>query len=374
MRIGLDVSKAAPPRDGIGNFTYELLRGLMPRFGDGGDELLLYAPTASRASEPEALLEALGPLPRKIRWRGVMPCPEDSLDLYHSTAWHVPAGLKANAGPRCPLLFTCYDLTFFSHPDCHTWGNKVHCAAGLLTADLHEAHFLAISQDAKQQLQQALGVAAHRIDVIYPAAASHFVPLDKATVRQRLADRLQLHGGFLLAVGTVEPRKNLLRLLEAYGRLDASLRQPYPLLLAGGAGWQDASELDRVLARPELSNVRRLGRVDDEMLLDLYNGATAFAYPSLAEGFGLPVVEAMACGTAVLTSSVSATAEVAGDAALLVDPDDVGAMADGLNRLLQDDALRRRLVEAGLRRAAEFSWQTAAKETQTLYHRLDRRR
>lgn len=368
MRIGLDIGKAVPPRDGIGNFTYELLQGLLPLFRDGDDELLLYAPTASRSHEPGGLLEKLGPLARGITWQGTVPRPEDGLDLYHSTAWHVPAGL------RCPLLFTCYDLTFVTHPDCHTWGNKVHCAAGLLTADLQEAHFLAISEDAKQELQNVLGVEAERIDVVYPAPAGRFAPLDRERVQKRLTERLGLEGGFLLAVGTIEPRKNLLRLLEAYGRLDEALRQRYPLLLAGGAGWQDAAELDRVLARPTLSGVRRLGRVEDDVLLDLYNGAAVFAYPSLAEGFGLPIVEAMACGTAVLTSAVSATAEVAGDAALLVDPQDTDAIADGLGRLLADDTLRRRLAEAGRRRAADFSWQKAAKQTQTLYHRVGRRR
>lgn len=361
-RIGFDVSKAAAPRDGIGNFTFELLRALLAGSESGAEEWILFSPL--QASDGEALKAELGPAAEGLPWHDRAPRPQDRLDLFHSTSWIYPAAV------HCPVLFTCYDLTFLSHPQCHTFDNKVHCTRGLLQAHLAGAHFLAISQATAEALHQRLEVPKARIEVVYPAPAERFRPGDLDGAKQRLHERFSLDGDYLLAVGTVEPRKNLLRLLEAYGSLDEATRRSLPLVLAGGAGWHDAASLDDALARPELATVRRLGRVDDEWLVDLYRGATAFLYPSLAEGFGLPVVEAMACGTAVLTADVSATAEVAAGAALTVDPLDSVAIAAGIRHLLGDNDARGALQAAGTRRAGDFSWHKSAESTRNLYDRL----
>lgn len=362
MRIGFDISKATPPKDGIGHFVHELLRGLVPLFAAGDHELWLYSPL--QVVDADQVSRQLGTLPGHVTLRQGPPRAEDGLDLYHSNVWLYPASVG------CPVLFTCYDLTFLTHPECHTFENKVHCATGTLQAHLAGAHFLSISQQTADQLHEHLEVSAKRMDVIYPAASEHFRKLDTDAVAKRLNERLGVDGEYFLAVGTIEPRKNLLRLLNAYGDLPNELRQRAPLILAGASGWHDETTLQEVLDRPELSTVRRLGRVSDEDLVDLYNGATVFVYPSLAEGFGLPVVEAMACGTAVLTSAVSATAEIAGDAALLVDPLDTGAITQGMATLLEDIERRRNLEAAGKLRAQDFSWQGAAEATRNLYHRL----
>ncbi len=367
MRIGYDISKALPPRDGIGNFTFELLRALLPILPHD-TELLLYSPL--QAIDGEGLIASLEALPGQLSWRGRTPQLCDRLDLFHSTSWCFPQLV------RCPVLFTCYDLTFITHPQCHTLDNKLHCSRGLLEAIVGGAQVLAISEHTADDLRRLFELPLDRLEVIYPAAAAHFRRLDTAAVHHRLARDFDLRGGYLLAVGTVEPRKNLLRLLQAYGALPEAARQRAPLVLAGGAGWQEEGPLEDLLRRPELAGVRRLGRVDDGALVDLYNGATAFLYPSLAEGFGLPLLEAMACGAPVLTSlsspspRLNATAEVAGDAALLVDPLDVGAITAGLERLLHDDALRQRLRQAGEARLKHFSWQKSARAAGNLYHRL----
>ena len=164
-------------------------------------------------------------------------------------------------------------------------------------------------------------------------------------------------------MGTLEPRKNVARLIEAYGALDPALRAAAPLVLVGDGGWKRAAVLGG--AWPDF--VKRLGVVEEEDLVALYNAASVVAYPSLVEGFGLPVVEAMACGTPVLTSNTSSLAEVGGDAALCVDPFDVGAIRDGLAALLSDPSLSRRYRDAGLVRSARFSWRRAAHQVAEIY-------
>jgi alpha-1,3-rhamnosyl/mannosyltransferase len=166
-------------------------------------------------------------------------------------------------------------------------------------------------------------------------------------------------------VATLEPRKNLRRLLAAYSGLPAGLRERHPLVMAGGKGWlldeENLAGLDAAM---------RLGHVATDDLVALYSAATVFAYPSLAEGFGLPVVEAMACGAPVLTSNVSSLPEVAGDAARLVDPQDADAIRDTLRNLLEDPEARSDLRRRGFERAATFSWERTARETLELYRKL----
>jgi glycosyltransferase involved in cell wall biosynthesis len=166
----------------------------------------------------------------------------------------------------------------------------------------------------------------------------------------------------VLAVGTLEPRKNLERLIEAWAAVDPTLRADHVLALVGPCGWDDAPILEAARA----SGARLLGRVSEDELRALYAGCAAFAYPSLYEGFGLPVLEAMAAGAAVITSTTSSLPEVAGDAALLVDPQDTVAITTALARVLADGELRTELRARGPERAAQFSWDRTARETLAL--------
>ncbi len=173
----------------------------------------------------------------------------------------------------------------------------------------------------------------------------------------------------MLAVGTLEPRKNLGRLLDAYARLDADLRQAHPLVIAGGGGWKNEALLARCA---EIGTAYRLEPDGDADLSLLYSAAAVFVYPSLAEGFGLPVIEAMACGAPVITSNVSSMPEVAGDAAWLIDPLDTEDLRDALDELLAHPDHRQRLRALGRQRAATFSWAETARRTLALYRRLVR--
>jgi glycosyltransferase involved in cell wall biosynthesis len=210
---------------------------------------------------------------------------------------------------------------------------------------------------------------ATRADLVrhFPALAdrSAVIPLGveprfARAVPGAVPERYGVPRPYVLAVGTREPRKNLPRLVRAFAGLPADLRERYSLAIAGKPGWGDAETERLASAQP---GVVLTGYVEDDDLPALYAGAEAFAFPSLAEGFGLPVIEAMAAGTPVLTSNCSSLAEVAGDAARLVDPGDERAVRAGLEELLEDVSLRDRLAHAGRERAAGFTWRRTARET-----------
>ncbi len=365
MRIGFDASKALNPRDGIGRYARELLRALLEL--DAGVELELFG--LPDAAGEAAAREQLWGLPATSGWR-TLP---GTIDVFHSTAWSVPPGFGG------PLVFTCHDLTFLTLPACHTLDNKVHCLTGLLRANLAGAHFLAVSRATAASLDQQVGIGAERVDVIHHGISLDIQPLARREARRRLRERWQIEGAPVLAVGTLEPRKNLVRLIDAYAGLDEELRQAHPLIIAGAGGWKNETLLARCAEigndrlRASGATVHRLDPEGDEDLALLYSAAAVFAYPSLAEGFGLPVVEAMACGAPVITSNTSSLPEVAGDAAWLIDPLDTGDIRDALEELLGNPDHRRRLRALGRKRAASFSWAETARRTLDLYRRLAER-
>lgn len=349
MRIALDVSKAAD-LDGIGTFSRELTRELARASVDGrAKDLEWRLVTFPEAVERGPIARALGELPGSFSWLDTWR--PDDVDLLLATSWRVPA-------VPARMAFVVYDTTFLSHPDCHTLANRLHCLEGTLRAVLHQASLIAISRATANAVGDHFGV--RDVAVVHPGYGSVFEPrADAATRVLPTLDGSAELAGYVLSVGSLEPRKNVARLLDAHERLDLATRRRYPLVVTGGPGWHNAS-LDARLDAQHGDTVHRLGAVDEDRLVDLYSAATVFAYPSLAEGFGLPVVEAMACGAPVVTSDRTSLPEVAGDAARLVDPDDVDALYAALERLLGDPGERQRLSRAGLERCRRFTWTAAA--------------
>ena len=277
------------------------------------------------------------------------------LDIVHATSAAVPP-----TGGR-PLVATVHDLAFRHYPDAYpAAGRRYHDRAARIVA-AEAAQVIAVSQATADDLTELYGVEPGRISVV-PLGVEPPGAADQAAAARLLAD-LGVRGPFLLVVGTLEPRKNLPRLLAAFGEVTDELPDHF-LVVAGPVGWGPT-------LRPTWDSVRvkLAGPVDDPVLQALYRSAAGLAYPSLYEGFGLPVVEAMAHGLPVLTSDRSSLPEVAGDAAVLVDPLDRGAIAKGLVRLVTDSALRRRLADAGPRRAARFTWPATAAGTWAAYRK-----
>jgi len=355
MRIGIDVIKALAPRDGIGNYTFHLLRALMAL--DREHEYRLYG--LSGPLDAAALDRELPERPENFRAVAGRYPRRGDVDVFHCTTLIFPVTFRG------PVVFTSHDLTFLSHPDHHALINKLQATTATLHALLAGATFACVSRATADELHARLAVPEECLAVIHHGADPRFHPLPREETRERLRVRFALDGGYVLSVGTLEPRKNQRRLVAAHGGLPVDVRRRYPLVLAGAEGWKLEEAVGEL---PD--HVRLLGRVSDDELVDLYNGATLFAYPSLAEGFGLPVLEAMACGAPVVTSNVSSLPEVAGDAARLVDPLAVEALGAALGELLGDEAERRRLAERGRARAAGFTWSDAARKTLDLYVRV----
>ncbi len=351
LRVGIEVGKAAGIADGIGRYARCLLRALMEL--EDGPELLLFDLSDDRLWDPE--------LPEVLTGAG--PDRKGALDVFHSTGPALPP-----PGPT-PLVATVHDLTVLTHAEHHTIANRTRAVAGLVEAVARGALFVAVSDHTRRELVELVAVPPERVVVVHEAPDPRFRPAAGGEAAAAVATRPGLEGPYVLAVGSLEPRKNLVGLLDALLLLDRTPAEQLTLAVVGPGGWRNRAIRERLSAVEGRLRIVELGYVSNDELVDLYRRATVFAYPSLSEGFGLPVLEAMACGTPVVTSSRGSLPEVAGEAAELVDPDDPTAIAAAIARVLGDDGWRRELVRRGLANAARFSWQRTARETAAVYER-----
>ena len=277
-----------------------------------------------------------------------------------------------------PAVINIQDLAFLKFPDTallteesKRYYGQVHDAAKSAQA------IIALSKSAREDIIELLGADPRKVVVIPAAAAGEFRPPDDLPQAQEEAARLfdlpgPAEGGYILFVGTIEPRKNLVTLLEAYRQmLDRGSVSPAPaLVVAGREGWLFEQVYERIEKLGLTDRVKRIGGIPGERLVKLYQGARLFALPSLYEGFGLPALEALACGTPVLASSGGSLPEVVGGAGILLDPVDAQAWTAALERVLADNEEEKRLRAAGPEQAARFSWHRAALETWSLYKKM----
>lgn len=378
MRIGIDVSLVPGQASGGGQYASQLSRALAAI--DHVNSYVLYPvfyyivhpdfpladlPTAANMRVahrwlPATLVQFLWRQDRSERFKELLL---GNVDVVHSTTFCAPRFALG----RKRLVVTIYDLSFVTYPEFHLPANVEHCLRGTKLAIERADALIAISESTRRELIEEMGAPPERI-VVTPLASGRGLQRVSDPARlDAVRRRYELPERFVLFLGALEPRKNVLRLLEACAALSPTLRREFPLVVAGAQGWLNDSVHEQVQKLGLGESVRFAGYIEPADLAALYSLATVFAYPSLWEGFGLPVLEAMACGTPVLTSSVSSLPEVAGDAAVLVPPTDVHAIAEGLNRLLEDDALRVDLARRGPRRAAQFSWERCARETLAIY-------
>ncbi len=273
-----------------------------------------------------------------------------------------------------PLVITVCDLSCFDHPETHPKERVALFQRDLPKAIERADHIIVISHATGAALQRWFNVDASRITNTYLAADPRFKPRSVARLTPDLASLGLTPGGYILSVGTLEPRKNLSALFAAYAGLPDALRQRYPLAVAGMSGWNTEGLMQSAQALLARGELRLLGYVPDALIPPLYAGAAAFCYPSRYEGFGLPALEAMASGVPVLTSNTTSLPEVVGDAGLMVDPDDVDGLRERLRQLLEDRAFADSLGQLGLVRAQTFSWERCAQETFAVYQKVMQQR
>ncbi|ROR03142.1 glycosyltransferase family 4 protein [Desulfosoma caldarium] len=282
-----------------------------------------------------------------------------SYDLYHATSF-VPAAVT-----DIPQVFSLYDLSLICYPQTHpterVWFFRYWSRRRLDYA----THILTISQYMREEICRLLGWPEEKVTAVPLAPARHFSPRPLEAVAL-VRKRLGLPKEYLLFVGSLEPRKNIGLAVQALTRC----RHDIPLVLVGWTAWGDKRWLAEAQLHRRRPRLIALGYTDDETLACLYSGATALVYPSLYEGFGLPILEAMACGCPVICSNTSSMPEVAGEAAHLIDPLDPQDLASAIDQVLDASDYRQHLIRAGLKRAAGFSWERTARQTRSVFQAI----
>jgi glycosyltransferase involved in cell wall biosynthesis len=372
MRITLNAQKLsfsqAYHSGGISRYIYELLRNL--RRLEVSHHFTAFAPDATEdpelaSTERFRLITAGASAERpvqRILWEQlILPCRlAGHSDLHHGLAFALPAGWPGRS------VVTIFDLSFLRYPKMLNRGNRIYLSLSTRLAARRANRILTISEHCRREVINLLQVPAARVAVTHCAADRRFKPLPTAEIdafrrQKRLPDR------FILYLGTLEPRKNVSALVRAYARLRDARPDTPPLVLAGARGWL-FEDIFRTIERLGLERQVLLpGFVPSDEQPLWYNAAAVFAYPSLYEGFGLPPLEAMACGTPVVVANATALPEVVGQAGVLVDPANDAALADALDSILTDDDLAASLRQAGLAQAARFSWDRLARETLAVY-------
>jgi glycosyltransferase involved in cell wall biosynthesis len=375
--VGYDVSCLADqPLTGVGYHTLHLVRALLAL--EDGPAVRLFASSAKAAP---ALLGELGAAADGFTF---VRCPTRlKLNLWLRLGW---PGIERFTGPvdiahgtfhltpasRCARrVVTVHDLACLRLPDAHTAESRAQHERLLRHAVDHADALIAVSQNTREDLIALLGAAPERVHVVPNGVClAEFMGSFPSEVLAAAKEKFGMGGRYLLHLGTLEPRKNLVRLIEAYAAVRATAPDCPQLVLAGAKGWL-YDEVFETIARLGLGGaVVHTGHVTREEVVALLRGAEGLAYPSLYEGFGLPVLEAMAAGTPVLTSNTSSLPEVVGDCGLLVDPEDVAALAAGLDRLVTDRAHVEALAVRGRERAAQFTWGASARALDQVYRTL----
>lgn len=372
------------PRTGIGQYVQHLARGLAEQ---GHGVRYFYGTHWSCAQESEQ------PSSAPVRARGGLVGVARRLARKHAPGLARFAPLleqaRFNAGihghrrpqiyhepnfipPRCPCpsVVTVHDVSWVRYPEYHPTARLAFLRAHFPAALARTDRVIVVSEFVRQELLACYAVDPGKIRVVHNGVSAAFTPLGAEHTRAVLDKHGLVHERYLAVVGTLEPRKNLTTVLAAHAQLPYAMQRAYPLVLAGVEGWLTEALHGCLRVPVQQGTVRLLGYVPDAEVPKLIAGACALLYPSVYEGFGLPPLEAMACGVPVIASQAAAVKEVVGAAGLLNDAFDVNAFAQSMQRVIEDASLRRQLSESGCERARHFSWQRAVHETLAVYRDL----
>lgn len=370
--IGIDYTAAVHQLAGIGRYTRELVQALAqvsPDYtyrlfvADVGRVRLPPLPADNFSWRTTRLTERwLARLWFRLRLPLAINLWTGPLALYHATDFFLPP-----LAQRTKSIVTVHDLSFVRHPESVMPGMTRHLNTWVPRSVQRADHVIAVSKATRQDLIELYNTPAPKITVLHHGVSARFAPVANNAALANVRHKYKLgQAPFILSLGTIQPRKNYLQLIRAVAQLEKEIA----LVIVGGWGWDTGPIFAEVENLGLAKRVHFPGYVDDADLPALYSAATLFVYPSLYEGFGLPALEAMACGTPVVAANRSALPEVVGDAGLLVDPQDVSAIAGAIEGLLGDAACRAQLSAAGLARAAQFTWPGMARQLLTLYQKI----
>ena len=377
MVIGIDVTAALTQGGGIGRYTRELVTALAEvdpvnryRFFSARPPATL--PVPNPLPQAENVLHRPAPLDERwlyrLWYRMRLPLPVQwvtgQLDLFHSPDFVLPP-----VNGRIPTLLTVHDLSFIHYP--HVFPERLVTYLNQVVpwSIGRASHILADSAATRNDLLNIWQVPPEKVTVLYSGVHERFQPVEDVGKITAVRQKYHLDSWpYLLSVGTLQPRKNYQMLIRAFAPLVNKV--PHHLVISGGKGWLYDDMLAEVARQGLQERVHFIGFVDDADLPTLYSEATLFAFPSLYEGFGLPLLEAMGCGTAVLTANSSSLPEVAGDAAQQLPPQDQVAWTEAMHTLLTDANLRAALALAGHQQAARFSWKASARQLLKIYEQL----
>jgi len=386
MRIGIDYTAAARQRAGIGRYTRELITTLLAL--ESPHQYTLFAAIGGldtgcwkleterlRASSTQYPASSIKHRASSIKFR-TLPISDDWL----ARLWHrarLPIPVETITGPldvfyspdfvlpptrrSTRTLLTVHDLSFLRYPETFVPKLRRYLERAVPHSIARADLVLADSAHTRSDLTSLFGVPPDKVQVLYGGVHPRFQPQPEPGEAERIRARYSLgEQPYVLSVGTIQPRKNYVRLIQAFTRLQTCRLADLRLVIAGGRGWLHQDIFTEAEKHGDRAHI--LGFVNEADLPALYRNAALFAFPSLYEGFGFPVLEAMACGVPVVCSDASSLPEVAGDAALLVNPLDTGALAEAMARALEDADLRQEMIARGLARAARFTWERAARQ------------
>jgi glycosyltransferase involved in cell wall biosynthesis len=376
VRVAIDYTAAVNQSAGIGRFVRSLV-GALADLDSTTQYLLLYAapneaavprfPTAKNFSSRQVRLSQRY---LDIAWHRLkLPLPVNLLtgpvDVFHSPDFVLPPVRHSRS------LLTVHDLAFLLRPECADESLREYLEKAVPHSVRRADFVVADSENTRNDVICLLGIPPERVAVVPGGVEPTFTPVDDPARLDRLRDRLGVGDApFILSVGVIEPRKNLRMLFNAYRIMRDRKVLPHRLVVVGRRGWLWEDTVEQAENSPYRDDIVFVGFVPEEDLPAMYSAADVFAFPSLYEGFGLPPLEAMACGTPVVVSDSSSLPEVVGDAGLQVDPHDPDALAVALERAILDEPLRAELRRRGLERAATFTWAAAAGRLLAVYRHL----
>lgn len=365
MRIGIDVTALPSPSLGVGNYMVQLARAL-PRVDSVNDYIIFVKPNQSAlfdATRAQLVLVPLASRTLRIAWeQAILPSlvRKYQLDVLHSPHYTMPF-IK-----RCSSVVTFHDMTFFLYPELHLFYKRLFFGAMIPLSVRRADALIAISASTRADTVRLFNAKPEKIFTVPYGIDPSFRPISDPQTLDAIRQKYHLPEEFILYVGNLEPRKNLPMLIRAFARIADDDRDAY-LVLAGSRGWKDSSVFSTV---KELGLNRRVlfpGFIPQSDLPAVYALARAFVYASLYEGFGLPVLEAMACGCPVITSNLSSMPEIIGDAGIQVNPADEEQLFNSIQLVLTDTSRRETLARAGAERAKLYSWEETALQTLAVY-------